>query len=234
MIGRTFSQALALCGLLTMLAAACVGGEGTIGDLTPETEAEPPSTLSTISLDTCSATNPGLAQDCTTLLGFKDALAGDVSLNWQEDIPISQWDGITVEGSPPRVTGLHLSDKGITGSIPTGLDRLTNLTNLTLERNQLTGPIPTELGNLTNLERLYLGYNGLTGPIPTELGNLTNLRWLFLGDSQLTGNIPAELGNLTNLIGLYPGPQSTDQATSPAELGSLANLDAVWTSAKTN
>ena len=39
----------------------------------------------------------------------------------------------------------------------------------------MTGTIPTELGNLTNLTYLNLGGNELEGDIPSELQNLTNL-----------------------------------------------------------
>ena len=45
---------------------------------------------------------------------------------------------------------------------------------------QLTGSIPSEIGNLTNLTYLNLGGNQLTGEIPPEIGNLTNLEYLWL------------------------------------------------------
>ncbi len=54
------------------------------------------------------ANNPGLVSDCDTLLEARDTLAGSGSLNWSADNPISQWDGITVSGSPLRITKLVL------------------------------------------------------------------------------------------------------------------------------
>jgi Leucine-rich repeat (LRR) protein len=66
---------------------------------------------------------------------------------------------------------------------------------LDLGRNQLTGSIPSEIWNLTNLTNLRLRSNQLTGSIPTEIGNLTNLTYLELTSNQLTGIIPDEICN---------------------------------------
>ena len=101
--------------------------------------------------------------------------------------------------SNDNTTELDLSNRGLTGSIPSEIGNLTNLTYLDLNRNDLTGSIPSEIGNLTNLTYLDLNRNDLTGSIPSEIGNLTNLRNLDLSLNQLTGEIPSEIGNLTNL-----------------------------------
>ena len=52
-----------------------------------------------------------------------------------------------------------------------------SVTRLSLANNSLTGTIPSELGNLGDLSYLYLGANSLNGNIPKELGNLTNLSY---------------------------------------------------------
>ena len=48
--------------------------------------------------------NPGLVSDCEALLAARDILAGSAGLNWSADIPIEEWDGITIGGSFGRVT----------------------------------------------------------------------------------------------------------------------------------
>ena len=164
--------------------------------------------------------NPGLVSDCDTLLAARDTLAGSATLNWSASTPIDLWEGITVAGSPPRVTELKLPEKGLTGEIPKELGSLANLESLSLWGNQLTGEIPAELGSLSNLQSLYLSNNQLTGEIPAELGSLANLQGLSLYNNQLTGEIPTELGSLANLLflDLYNN-QLTGEI--PKELGNL-------------
>ena len=172
---------------------------------------------------TDAADNPGLVSDCDALLAARDILVGSESLNWSADTPIEYWDGVTVDGTPQRVTGLDLLGNGLTGEIPVELGNLTNLTELDLYFNWLTGTIPMELGDLANLQRLNLGSNQMTGEIPTELGNLTNLTELTLWGNELTGEIPTELGNLINLTELtLDHNQLTGEI--PTELGNLTNL----------
>ena len=191
--------------------------------------------------------NPGLVADCAALLQSRDMLAGTTALDWSADRIISDWEGITVDGSPRRVTRLrlpqierkgtippqlgtlsHLQDlfitgSGLTGPIPPQLGLLTNLEWLILYDNQLSGPIPPQLGTLTNLQYLYLSNNQLSGSIPRQLGSLANLEWLNLSDNQLSGPISPQLGMLTNLEGL----QIRDNQLSgplPSQLGFLTNL----------
>ena len=139
------------------------------------------------------ADNPGLVSDCGALLLSRDMLAGAATLNWSADLPIVQWDGITVEGTPERVTKLMLQKMGLNGEIPGALGSLSNLTILQLAINELTGEIPAELGSLSDLYWLELRHNQLTGEIPAELGNLSNLEHLHFGSNHLDGEIPSEL-----------------------------------------
>ena len=167
--------------------------------------------------------NPGLVSDCDTLLGSKDTLRGTGTLNWSASTSISQWNGITVSGSPRRVTKLSITQGGLTGTIPAELGTLTSLQWLEFRDNDLTGTIPSKLGDLSNLEFLFLRNGQLTGAIPAELGSLGKLIHLDTRDNQLTGTIPGQLGNLTNLSDLkLHNNQLT--GTIPAELGDLSNL----------
>ena len=163
--------------------------------------------------------NPGLVQDCTTLLAARAALFGELLVNWGSGTPLERWTGVTVTGVPPRVIGLDLHyavrwftrrnsvvQERLRGTIPPALGALERLQRLNLAGNALSGPIPPELGALSHLTELRLGLNRLKGPIPTELGQLTNLTVLELGrgqGNQLTGEIPDALTRLRNLKQLY-------------------------------
>ena len=104
---------------------------------------------------TDAANNPGLVSDCTALLAARDTLAENAPLNWSADLGILYgWDGVTVGGSPLRVTELNIYEIQFTGTILEELVNLTYLESLSLFDNQLTGTIPEELGNLANLESL--------------------------------------------------------------------------------
>ena len=118
---------------------------------------------------TDTSANPGLARDCENLLVVMDTLRGTATLNWNATTTITAWDGVTVSGTPSRVTRLELANEGLDGNIPEYLGRLLGLTHLDLSRNSLTGVIPFELGRLSNLEALRLSGNSLTGCIPVAL-----------------------------------------------------------------
>ncbi len=137
--------------------------------------------------------NTGLLADCNVLLAARDALAGDQSLNWSEDIPIGSWQGVIVGSPSERVVALNLPGMDLNGRIPPQLGDLDQLVLLRLANNWLTGPIPPELGKLANLQVLSLTTNALSGTIPPELGKLEKLQGLWLADNDLTGPSPLAL-----------------------------------------
>ena len=117
-------------------------------------------------------TNTGLVQDCTALLAARDALAGPGRLNWDGTRALSRWTGVTVGGTPQRVTGLRLGAQGLAGPLPAALGRLTHLTALDLRGNALTGDVPEALGTLTRLTVLHLSGTRLTGCLPAALAGV--------------------------------------------------------------
>lgn len=172
--------------------------------------------------------NAGLVRDCETLVGVRHDLFGTAVTNWGRDVPMDEWDGVSVAGSPPRVRRLDLGDRALgefahgevlptalaeleylqrldlsgnrfAGSIPTVWGRLSRLLVLDLSDNDLTGEIPPELSGLARLRVLDLSNNALSGPIPRELTRIETLRELQLRGNQLTGCIPAALSDLRGM-----------------------------------
>ena len=135
---------------------------------------------------------------------------------------------------------MYLYGNELTGTIPTDLgdlsnltalnlgnNNLTNLTTLSLWRNGLTGSIPGELGGMTSLQHLYLSDNELTGTIPAALAGMTSLQHLYLNDNELTGTIPAALAGMTSLQHLYLNDNELT-GSIPASLGDLSNLTRLY------
>ena len=121
------------------------------------------------------ATDTALVADCDALLAMRDALAGTATLNWAAGTPISSWEGVTVAGTPQRVTKLSLANSSLTGELPRGLGGLTALTELRLNGNQLTGHVPWALTQLPSLTHLLPGrQHRADGCVPPALRSVTN------------------------------------------------------------
>ena len=173
--------------------------------------------------------NPGLVSDCRTLLEALESFDVKGTLNWGTGTLIPNWEGITVGGTPNRVTKIALGKEGLAGTFPAQLGDLTRLKSLDLFQNMLTGEIPTQIGKLINLTELNLEHNALSGTLPAQLGDLAILTELNLSHNQLSGGIPVELGRLSNLTHLsLNGNELSGEI--PAWLGSLADLRSVFLS----
>ena len=170
------------------------------GDDYPICQASPPASTPAATqpgaCDTGSAvtdkSNTGLVADCNALLAARDTLRGTAALNWAPNTPIAGWNGITLAGTPARVTKVKLHKKELSGQIPADLGRLGNLEELWLYTNALSGTIPSEMGDLANLTWLFVSANNLSGQIPETLNNLS-LDRLWLHKNSFTGCVPYNL-----------------------------------------
>ena len=198
------------------------------------------------------ANNTELVADCKVLAGLKSTIEGTSDnvkrrLQWDDSTSLSEWEGISVGGSPRRVTVIELDSSfgtpmpppRLRGEVPAELGSLTGLVTINLHWNYLSGVIPPELGDLPNLETLILSSNSLSNPwnyddhrnpyeepgIPSELGNLKEtLQDLDLGGNNLGGDIPAEIWGLTKLVSLRLHANGGLTGTIPAEIKDLTKL----------
>ena len=113
--------------------------------------------------------NTELVGDCESLLGLRDTLRGTAALNWTAGKPMAEWMGVTVSGTPQRVTALNLSGFGLNGELSGLLGNLTGLTELQLDGNALTGMLPSKLIRLTSLTTVSLSGTSFTGCAPPVL-----------------------------------------------------------------
>ena len=114
-------------------------------------------------------TNTELVADCEALLGLRDTLQGTGKLNWTAGKPMSEWMGVTVSGTPQRVTSLNLADLGLDGELSGLLGNLTGLTTLDLSGNSLTGMLPSKLALLTSLTTVAISGTSFTGCAPASM-----------------------------------------------------------------
>ena len=120
------------------------------------------------------AANAELVGDCERLIRLRDVLAGSAALNWDVRTAITGWQGVTISGTPQRVTELNLASLGLNGELSGLLGELDALTELRLNANALTGRIPSKLTTLTNLTHLYLAGNSFAGCLPPDLRDVAN------------------------------------------------------------
>lgn len=99
-----------------------------------------------------------------------------------------------------KVLNIRLSDMGLKGKFPRGIENCSSMTGLDLSSNKLSGPIPSDISQkLPYITSLDLSSNSFSGVIPLSLANCTYLNVLKLDNNQLTGSIPLQLGQLNRM-----------------------------------
>ncbi|KAL3529626.1 hypothetical protein ACH5RR_008948 [Cinchona calisaya] len=99
-----------------------------------------------------------------------------------------------------KVLNIKLSNMGLKGLFPLGLEMCTSLTGLNLSSNYFSGPIPLDIGqNLRFITSLDLSNNNFSGLIPPSLATCNYLGSLKLDNNNLSGSIPSDFG-LMSLI----------------------------------
>ena len=147
---------------------------------------------------------------------------------------------------------LRLADNGLQGTLTQNLGLLDGLKELVIYGNKgLTGTIPEQLTRLSELEKLYLHYNGLSGTVPSLssmqrlhglhiggnsgaglhgglewLGELQALEEVLLWDNSFHGPLPESMRTMSSLKSLELGNNPLN-CELPSWLGELGNLTEV-------
>ncbi|KAI3465714.1 hypothetical protein Pfo_022377 [Paulownia fortunei] len=111
---------------------------------------------------------------------------------------------------PATLINFFLSDNKLTGSIPSSLSSLSQLSAMSLNNNELTGEIPDAFEGLPVLINLDLSSNNLSGQLPPSMKNLSSLTTLHLQNNQLSGTLDVlqdlPLRDLDIQNNLFSGP----------------------------
>ena len=167
--------------------------------------------------------------------------------NWGTDAPVDEWYGVTTD-EEGRITGLDLSDNGLTGPIPPELGRLESLEVLDLSGNGITagaveaqgpwGPTPDGFSPYGVEGSAMAALGGAGWPLDMASPGLFRYAYqqetepevcaypagpLVPGDG-LTGSIPPALGALKRLRILDLSYNSLT-GSIPPELGNIESLE---------
>jgi len=145
----------------------------------------------------CSGT---YAHDCCRVVQLWKHFGKSTSVSWKNKKECCKKGLAKRCYSDYRVKVIDWGNKGLSGSIPSWINKLSKLQKLILDGNRITGSIRSEIGSLSLLTNLRLLDNRMSGTIPSSLGNLTRLKRLNLGkNADLSGSVPSSLSNLTKL-----------------------------------
>ncbi|KAF5726502.1 inactive leucine-rich repeat receptor-like protein kinase [Tripterygium wilfordii] len=147
----------------------------------------------------------GVESDINCLRSIKETLQDprkvlNISWNFENNTEGSICGFIGVECWHPdesKVLNIRLSDMGLKGSFPLGIQNCTSLTGLDLSSNELYGSIPSNISKIIGfVTTLDLSSNSFSGEIPENLANCSYLNVLKLDHNNFSGQIPLQLGLL--------------------------------------
>ncbi|CAL2274846.1 unnamed protein product [Prunus armeniaca] len=134
------------------------------------------------------------------LVGELPGTIGEMEALEELDLAINSLSGTIPSGLflLENLSIIHLFQNVLSGHVPQVVEAL-NLSAIDLSGNYLTGPIPEDYGKLTKLTVLALSYNGFSGEIPTNIGRLPNLINFKLSNNNLSGTLHPDFGRYSEL-----------------------------------
>ena len=142
---------------------------------------------------------------------------------WDLQRPVSEWHGVTLDGSGTKVVSLRLDNNGLDGFLPQAIGRLEGLVKLRLPNNNIKGSLPDSLAYLANLRELILYNNQIKGALPDSIQHMVSLKMISLTDNLLDLPLPKTLGQLSQLEVLILSNNAIS-GSIPESLGAMVSL----------
>ncbi|XP_038678817.1 pollen receptor-like kinase 3 [Tripterygium wilfordii] len=150
------------------------------------------------------STQSNSQSDIQALLKLKKSFSPGALKSWDPSSSpcAKQWVGVVCFDG--IVTGLHLSDVGLSGTIDIeALQEIRGLRTISFVKNTFSGPIP-EFNKLGKLKSLLLSSNQFSSEIPRNyFANMASLKKVWLDKNKFTGKIPDSLMQLPHLMELH-------------------------------
>ncbi|XP_051148687.1 receptor protein kinase TMK1-like [Andrographis paniculata] len=134
--------------------------------------------------------------DAAVMQDLKKNLKDPSQLGWADPDPC-KWKHIQCNGG--RVTRIQIGEQNLEGSLPPGINTLTELQVFEVFRNNLTGALPTFSG-LKSLQSLLLNDNNFASIPPDFFDGMVSLQAVFLDSNSFAPwTIPASLQSASGL-----------------------------------
>ncbi|CAL9049292.1 unnamed protein product [Musa banksii] len=140
-----------------------------------------------------------------TMGGLCNLTVLDLSYNNISGELINLFDGLSTCAQGASLLALHMDGNHLSGTIPSCMGQLSQLTDIFLSSNSLVGNITTEahFSNLTNLMALEISFNSFDIILPNDWHPPFNVQYLGMSFSRLSAEFPAWLQTQTRLTYLY-------------------------------
>ncbi|XP_031382445.1 leucine-rich repeat receptor-like protein kinase TDR [Punica granatum] len=155
-----------------------------------------------------------LVSDCASLVRLRledNSFSGEIPLNFTliSDISYIDLSRNNFTGPIPsdisRAANLQYfnvsGNRGIGGTIPTGIWSMQSLKNFSMSGCNVSGEIPA-FGSCESVSVIELNDNALSGSLPESISSCRELEWVDFSRNHLTGQIPKGIARLPALSAL--------------------------------
>ena len=151
-------------------------------------------------LPDCGAIDFSNHPDYDALVALYNSTNGDnwsINTNWlNTEVSLGDWHGVVLVDN--RVTELRLGGNNLTGSLPSEIGNLPQLTLIELPFNNLEGIIPVEMESLSRMNFIDFRDNQMFGTVPAGFSNFSDLSIFVISGNFFEGKLPDFTGNLSS------------------------------------